>query len=153
MLKPGSLADIVSSEKTPTFHLGDKDKVGSRVDTMVSSRSLLLGVYTSNGLIRRLFLPTCYLIFCSPFIALCIWKFDLQNKYLPRDYTTPDIWPQLFVSIVCILLATRAISGRNNGFSKVQGKRRVQLLPYWIPGLKNWPSAVFGGQKWLESVA
>ncbi|ORX93318.1 hypothetical protein BCR34DRAFT_240247 [Clohesyomyces aquaticus] len=120
---------------------------------MVSARSLLLGVYTSNSLIRLLFLPSCYLILSSPFIALCVWKFDLHQNYFPHGYTTPDIWPQLFVSIVGIFLATRAISGNSNGFAKVQGKRRVQLLPYWIPGVKHWLSAVFGGQRWLKGVA
>ncbi|KAF2474357.1 uncharacterized protein BDR25DRAFT_340858 [Lindgomyces ingoldianus] len=123
---------------------------------MVSARGLLLGVYTSNSLIMLLFLPLCYLILLSPFISLCIWKFDLDQKllqFVPTDYKTPDIWPQVFISLVGILLATRYISGKSDGDEKNEGKRRVQLLPYWVLGVRHWCNAVFGGESWLRRVA
>ncbi|KAF2253661.1 hypothetical protein BU26DRAFT_478024 [Trematosphaeria pertusa] len=118
-------------------------------------RGLFLGVYASNGGIRRLFLPLVYLLFSSPFVILLLRYYRLDSKvraYVPLDFKAPDILPQVFISLVAVLLATRAISGSNWSSSKDGRKRRVQLLPYWIPGVRHWGSIVFGGEGWMKSV-
>ncbi|KAF2184690.1 hypothetical protein K469DRAFT_727165 [Zopfia rhizophila CBS 207.26] len=121
---------------------------------MVSSRSLFLAVYASNGVIRILFLPLCYVFALSPLIPLLIRHFNLHGlilEYIPEDYKTPDILPQVFISLVGVSLATRLISGRNNGgIGKESGQRKVPVLPYWIPGVHHWGNIFFGGESWLR---
>ncbi|KAF2272299.1 uncharacterized protein EI97DRAFT_406550 [Westerdykella ornata] len=122
---------------------------------MISSKTLFLGVHTSNGIIRNLFLPLCHLLLFSPFALLALRHYRLDQQILehvPEDYKTPDIWPQVFIAIIAVLLATRIISGSNSGLGKIDGKRRVQLLPFWIPGFRHWGNLVFGGETWLKSV-
>lgn len=117
---------------------------------------LFLGVYSAEGgILRVLFQPLCYLFLSSPFALLVSRYYGLHQKaleHIPQDYKTPDIWPQLFVAIVAILLVTRVISGKNIGASKDGGKRRVQFLPYWIPGIKHLGNIVVGGDGWLRNV-
>lgn len=123
---------------------------------MASLRHLFFAVYASNGLIRVLFLPLCYLLLLSPFLALVGYYFGV-GKRLRNDYLDGlswiDLLPQITLSAVFLLLPTRLISGfKDAAKSKDGGKRRVQSLPYWIPGLQNFFSIVSGGEKWAKSV-
>ncbi|KAF2106797.1 hypothetical protein BDV96DRAFT_507240 [Lophiotrema nucula] len=119
------------------------------------SRNLFLGVYASESGIRVLFLPLCYAIFISPFVALVVWKYQLDQtiaEYIPNDYKTADRLPQLFVSLTAVILVTRLVSGKRHGANiKEGGKRRVQLLPYWVPGARHSTNLIFGGDKWLKN--
>lgn len=122
---------------------------------MVSSKTVFLGVYMSGGLLRLLFLPLCYLFLLFPFALLSLRYFKLDQEVLrlvPTDYKAPDTWPQIFIALVTVFLATRLISGVSNSHSKHGGKRRVQLLPFWIPGVRHWGNFVFGGERWLKSI-
>ncbi|OAL51064.1 hypothetical protein IQ07DRAFT_610966 [Pyrenochaeta sp. DS3sAY3a] len=122
---------------------------------MASLRTLFLGVYASNAIIRALFLPLCHLALLSPFFLALAWYFGLgqvtENSIL-ADYSWFDILPHIVLTSVFLLLPTRLISGSAPGKSKNGGKRRVQLLPYWIPGVRHFWSLVFGGEKWLSNV-
>ncbi|CAO2649481.1 Nn.00g068660.m01.CDS01 [Neocucurbitaria sp. VM-36] len=122
----------------------------------MSFRILFLGVNASNGIIRMLFLPLCYLLLLSPFILAVAWYFGfdqtLQN-YLPAHFSWLDLLPQICLSAVFLLLPTRLISGFGGaGKSKNERKRRVQSLPYWLPGLRNLDSIVLDGDRWLKSI-
>ncbi|KAF2205808.1 hypothetical protein GQ43DRAFT_477048 [Delitschia confertaspora ATCC 74209] len=121
---------------------------------MAFTRNLFLGVYASNGFIRWLFLPLCYLLLTSPFLYIILRRYSLYTPFLeaiPKHWTTPDILPQVFVSLIAFCLATRVISGKNlcsaNG-----GQRRVQLIPYWVPGLRHLGNVVSGGERWFKRV-
>jgi hypothetical protein len=123
---------------------------------MLSAKTFFLAVYTpERSILRVLFLPLCYTFLLSPFILLASRYYSVYQKllqYIPNDYTTPEIWPQLFLAIITVSVATRFISSYNVSAEKDGGKRRVQLLPYWIPGVRHWFNIVFGGEEWLKAV-
>jgi hypothetical protein len=112
-------------------------------------KSLFSGVYASNGCIRLVFLPLCYALLISPFALLLIRLYKIRTvEYISDYYGAADIIPQLFVFLVTVSLATRSLSG----VSKNERKGRVQLYPYWLPGIRHWGNIVFGGEGWLKSV-
>ncbi|KAF2261062.1 hypothetical protein CC78DRAFT_535955 [Lojkania enalia] len=118
-------------------------------------KNLFLGVYASNAGIRLLFLPLCYAFIISPFAVLFARKYNIHQKlieYIPEDYKTADRLPQLFLSLVPVILATRLISGRRYGAVDEGRKRRVQLLPYWIPGFRHCINVWFGGDSWFNGI-
>lgn len=123
---------------------------------MAFLKTLFLGVYASNGLIRVLFLPFCYVVLLSPFALAAAWYFGFSQTLLnvvPEDFSLFDLLPQLALSAVFILLPTRLLStSRDAAKSDNGGKRRVQSLPYWIPGARNLGSIVLGGEQWLKGV-
>ena len=124
---------------------------------MGSLRTTFLGVYASNGIIRVLFLPLCYLLLLSPFILAAAWYFGfdqtLQN-YMPDNLSWFDLLPRITLSAVFVILPTRLLSGfgGDGGKSKNGGKRRVQPLPYWLPGFRNLDSIVLDGDRWLKII-
>lgn len=112
---------------------------------------LFSGVYASNGGIRLAFLPLCYVLLTSPFVLFFLRLYRAEIKasgYFPSDYTAADIVPQVFLFLVTVLLATRSLSA----VGKNDRKGRVQLYPYWVPGLRHWGNVVWGGEVWLKSV-
>lgn len=121
---------------------------------MASLKGLFLGVYASNGLIKTLFLPICYLFLTCPFVLLAIYYYrsDLQalTAGLGKNRSATDILLQLFVSVVAFVLPTRILSGKDWSTSENEGKRRIQQLPYWIPGARHWGNIAFGGERWLK---
>ncbi|KAF2731214.1 hypothetical protein EJ04DRAFT_499066 [Polyplosphaeria fusca] len=120
------------------------------------SKNLFLGVYASNPIIRALFLPMCYAFLASPFALLVIRNYGLDQllyDYIPTSYKRPEALPQLFVSLVAVLLVTRLVTGNRHGTSQKGGQRRVQLLPYWLPYLRHCAHVVFGGQRWMKDVS
>jgi hypothetical protein len=123
---------------------------------MSSLRTLFLAVHASNTAIRVLFLPVCYVLLLSPFLTLAGWYFglgDTLSAYVPEDLSWTDLLPQIVLSTVFVLLPTRLLSGRGGvSKSKDGGKRRVQLLPYWIPGFRHFWSIVTGGDSWLRGL-
>ncbi|KAL6708145.1 hypothetical protein ACN47E_003329 [Coniothyrium glycines] len=123
---------------------------------MASFRTLFLAVYTSNSLIRVLFLPLCYLALSSPFVLAIAWYFGLGyllQSLVPQDFSWFDVLPQIALSAVLLLLPTRLLSASGNAVKSKDGrKRRVQSLPYWIPGVRHLSSIVFGGEDWLKSI-
>ena len=123
---------------------------------MPSLRTLFLTVHASNGLIRLLFLPLCYLALSSPFVLAALWFLGFGQTLqtvLPPRFSLFDLLPQVVLATVFVLLPTRLLSALGVAAkSKDDGKRRVQSLPYWIPGLRHLGSMVFGGEKWLKSV-
>jgi hypothetical protein len=123
---------------------------------MGSLRTLFLGIYTSNAVIRVLFLPICYVLLFSPFLTLAGWYFGLGQTlkaYVPEDFSWTDLLPQIALFTVVLLLPTRLLSASGGaGKSKDEGKRRVQSLPYWIPGFRHFWSIISGGEAWLKGV-
>jgi hypothetical protein len=123
---------------------------------MASLRTLFLGVYSSNGAIRVLFLPLCYVLLLSPFLTLAGYYFgfgQILKAYIPEDFSWTDLLPQVALSAVFLLLPTRLLSGSGDSSkNKDGGQRRVQSLPYWIPGFRHFWSIVLGGEKWLTGV-
>jgi hypothetical protein len=124
--------------------------------TMASLRTLFLGVYASNATIRVLFLPVCYVLLLSPFITLAGWYFGLGHTlsaYVPEDLSWTDLLPQIVLSTVFVLLPTRLLSGKVGASKSTDGgKRRVQLLQYWIPGFRHFWSMATGGDRWLSGL-
>jgi hypothetical protein len=123
---------------------------------MASLRTLFLGVYASNPVIRVLFLPVCYVLLLSPFLTLAGYYLGFGRTlkaYVPEDLSWTDLLPQIALSTVFVLLPTRLLSGSGGASkSKNGGKRRVQALPYWIPGFRHFWSIVSGGDRWTKSV-
>ncbi|KAH7348054.1 hypothetical protein BKA66DRAFT_432647 [Pyrenochaeta sp. MPI-SDFR-AT-0127] len=124
---------------------------------MGSLRTLFLAVYTSNGIIRVLFLPLCYIALLSPFTLAIAYFFGLDQairRLIPEDFSWFDLLPQIVLSAVFLLLPTRLLSGSGDATKSKDGggKRRVQSLPYWIPGVRNFGSIAFGGEEWLKGV-
>jgi hypothetical protein len=123
---------------------------------MTSLRTLFLGVYASSAAIRALFLPVCYVMLLSPFITLVGYYLGFGRTlkaYVPEDFSWTDLLPQIALSTVFLLLPTRVISGsRGASKSKDGGQKRVQSLPYWIPGFRHFWSIISGGEAWLKSV-
>jgi hypothetical protein len=123
---------------------------------MASFKTLFLGVYTSNGVIRTLFLPLCYMFLLSPFLAVVAYYYGVEQtlrNLVPEDFSWFDLLPLVALSAVAVLLPTRLLSAAGDASkSKDGGKRRVQSLPYWIPGFRHFGSLVFGGEDWLKSV-
>lgn len=122
---------------------------------MVSLRILFLGVHGSNGLIRALFLPAWYTVLLSPFTLAIAWYFGLDRavqSYLPEEFSWFEVLPQLALLSVFFLLPTRLFSASGATAKSKDGKRRVQSVPYWIPGFRNLGSLVFGGEQWLKSI-
>ncbi|KAF2742256.1 hypothetical protein M011DRAFT_453519 [Sporormia fimetaria CBS 119925] len=120
---------------------------------MVSSKTVFLGVYTSGGLLTWLFLPLCYLLLLSPFVLLALRYTDFDQRvlhYIPDVARTPDVWAQVLIAFVAVALATRFLSARHG--ARDERPRRVQLLPYWIPGVRHWGNVVLQGENWLKSV-
>ncbi|KAI4640749.1 hypothetical protein J4E93_008341 [Alternaria ventricosa] len=122
---------------------------------MGSLRTLFLSVYASNSVIRTLFLPLCYTTLFSPFILALAWYFGfgqtLQNS-IPEDFSWFDLLPAFAISAVFVLLPTRLLSSPGTVTKSQDGKRRVQSLPYWIPGVRHLSSIAFGGEEWLASI-
>jgi hypothetical protein len=123
---------------------------------MASLRTLFLSVYTSNGAIRALFLPICYVLLLTPFLTLVVYFLGFGQTlraHIPEDFSWTDLLPQIVLSAVFLLLPTRLLSGSGGASkSKDAGKRRVQPLPYWIPGFRHFWSIAFGGDTWLRGV-
>ncbi|KAL1793631.1 hypothetical protein ACET3X_008613 [Alternaria dauci] len=122
---------------------------------MGSLRTLFLSVYASNGIIRTLFLPLCYLTLFSPFLLALAWYFGLGpilEKAIPEDFSWFDLLPTFAISAVFVLLPTRLLSSSGKVAKSQDGKRRVQSLPYWIPGVRHLLSIAFGGEEWLNGV-
>lgn len=118
-------------------------------------KGLFLGVYASNGAIRLLFLPLCYLLLSSPFLLVFARYYGFDSRLLElfgKDRSIKEIALQVFVGLIAASLPTRLLSGRNWSQEQNGGTRRVQQLPYWIPGLRHWGSIVFGGEGWLKNV-
>ncbi|KAJ4302998.1 hypothetical protein N0V90_001889 [Kalmusia sp. IMI 367209] len=100
-------------------------------------KGLFLGVYGSNGVIRVLFLPLCYLLLSSPFILVLARYYQFDSRLfevLGKEKSLTDIALQVFVGLIAFLLPTRILSGKNWDRDLDGGKRRVQQIPYWIPG-------------------
>jgi hypothetical protein len=139
--------------------IGEK-RDGSSLHTnkaiMASLRTLFLGVYTSNAAIRVLFLPICYVMLLSPFLTLLGYYLGFGRTlkaYIPEDFSWTDLLPQIALSTVFLLLPTRLLSGRAGASkSKDGGQKRVQSLPYWIPGFRHFWSIISGGEAWLKGV-
>jgi hypothetical protein len=122
---------------------------------MGSLRTLFLGVYTSNGVIRTLFLPLCYLTLFSPFALAISWYFGFGHtisRFIPDNFSWFDILPPFAISAVFVLLPTRLLSASGKVSKSNAGKRRVQSLPYWIPGAQHFGSIAFGGEEWLNGI-
>ncbi|CAA9958090.1 hypothetical protein PTMSG1_01663 [Pyrenophora teres f. maculata] len=122
---------------------------------MVSLRTLFLAVYASNRVIRALFLPLWYTMLFSPFALVIAWYFGFDQtvlRFIPENFSWFDLLPQFAVSTVFVLLPTRLLSSSSKVTTTENGKRRVQSLPYWIPGLQHFWSIAFGGQKWLSDI-
>jgi hypothetical protein len=122
---------------------------------MGSLRTLFLGVYASNGIIRTLFLPLCYLTLFSPFALAIAWYFgfgQILQTFIPDNFSWVDILPPFAISAVFVLLPTRLLSSSGKVDKSKDGKRRVQSLPYWIPGARHLGSIAFGGEEWLNGV-
>ncbi|KAH9872726.1 hypothetical protein J1614_005120 [Plenodomus biglobosus] len=122
---------------------------------MASLRTLFLGVHASNGLIRALFLPIWYTALLSPFTLAVAWYIGLGKaveNYLPADFSWFDVLPQFALLSVFLLLPTRLLSASGATAKTKDGKRRVQSVPYWIPGFRNLGSLVFGGDQWLKTI-
>jgi hypothetical protein len=123
---------------------------------MGSLRTLFLSVYASNGAIRALFLPLCYTLLLSPFLVLVIYFTGLRhifNAYLLPDFDLVNGLAPIVLSAVFLLLPTRLLSGYGGAsMSKDGSKRRVQSLPYWIPGFRHFWSVAVEGDAWLKGV-
>jgi hypothetical protein len=122
---------------------------------MGSLRTLFLGVYTSNSIIRTLFLPLCYLTLFSPFALAIAWYLgfaQILSRFIPDNFSWVDILPPFAISAVFVLLPTRLLSASGKVSKSNDGKRRVQSLPYWIPGARHLGSIAFGGEEWLNGV-
>ncbi|KAH5164945.1 hypothetical protein HBI73_035510 [Parastagonospora nodorum] len=122
---------------------------------MGSLRTLFLGVYTSNVIIRTLFLPSFYVLLFSPFLTLAGWYLGFGQTikmYIPEDFSWFDLLPQIAVLTVVVLLPTRLLSGSGGVSKSTDGKRRAQSLPYWIPGVRHFWSIISGGEAWLNGV-
>ena len=119
-------------------------------------KTLFLGVHTSNGIVKALFLPVSYVTLLSPFILAVAWYLGVGQTlqaYLSEDFSLFDILPQIALSAVFILLPTRLLSTSKDAPKGVDGgKRKVQALPYWIPGARHLGNLVLGGDQWLKSV-
>lgn len=112
-------------------------------------KSLFSGVYASNASIRLVFLPLCYAALASPFVLLFLHIYNVNSwGFVPDGYATADIVPQFFVLFVATSLATRFLSGRG----KHDRQGRVQLHPYWVPGVRHWPNVIFAQESWLRGV-
>jgi hypothetical protein len=123
---------------------------------MPSLKTLFLGVYASNGVIKALFLPICYVLLLSPFLTLAVYFLGFGQTfkaYIPGNFSWTDLLPQITLSAVFLLLPTRLLSGFGGASkSKDESKNKVQTLPYWIPGFRHFWSVAFGGDTWLKGV-
>lgn len=123
---------------------------------MASLRTMFLGVQASNGVVKALFLPLCYVALLSPFTLAAAWYFGLEQvieNYSPEELSLYDILPPIALTTVFILLPTRLLSVSGDAAKSKDGvTSKVQSLPYWIPGIRNLGSIIFGGEKWLKSV-
>jgi hypothetical protein len=139
-------------------HIPKKNSVLSiyQASIMGSLRTLFLGVYSSQSIIRTLFLPTCYVLLFSPFLTLAGYYLGFGQKlnaYIPEDLSWFDFFPQIALVTVLILLPTRLLSALGTSANKyLYGKRRIQPLPYWIPGFRHFWNIATGGEAWLKSV-
>lgn len=92
----------------------------------------------------------------SPFFAIVAYYYGLGQtlqNLVGEDFSWFDILPQFALSAVFLLLPTRLLSGAGGASkSKDGGKRRVQSLPYWIPGLRHLGSIVSGQEEWLKGI-
>ncbi|KAF2128523.1 hypothetical protein P153DRAFT_292683 [Dothidotthia symphoricarpi CBS 119687] len=123
---------------------------------MASLKWLFLGVYASNRVLRMLFLPIWYLLLLSPFLFVVTYYSRLGRQLaslIPQDFSVFDLLPQVVLSVVFVLLPTRLLSGSGEiTKSKDGGKRRVQSLPYWIPGAQHLGSIISGAEDWMIGV-
>jgi hypothetical protein len=118
-------------------------------------KGLFVGVHASNGIIRAAFLPLCYLLLSTPFILVLARYYRIDSwisATLLKDRSLTDSALQAFVLLVVFLLPTRILSSRYQSVRNDGGKRRVQQVPYWIPGVRHWGNIVFGGEGWLRGV-
>ncbi|CAI6333339.1 unnamed protein product [Periconia digitata] len=116
-------------------------------------KGLFVGVYASNRGIRVMFLPVLYLLLSVPLLSVIIYYFPASLPQFVQARNPSDILLQVFVSLIAFTLPTRILSGRSWSNSRNEGKRRVQQIPYWTPGLRNWLNIVFGGEGWLKGVS
>jgi hypothetical protein len=130
-------------------------QTASSYDNMGSLKGLFLGVYASNSVIRRLFLPLCYLFLSSPFLLVLARYYGFDSRLFElfgNDKSVQELALQVFVGIVAATLPTRVLSGKIWAQDRNGGPRRVQQIPYWIPQVRHWGSVVFGGEGWLKNV-
>lgn len=119
------------------------------------TKNLFLGVYMENGLLRLLFLPLCYVLLTAPASLLVARYFGLDQvvgQKLKDALLDPDLFPQVSIAFLLVFIITRKITGSGDGTTTVDGKRRVQLLPFWVPGVRHWGNVVLGGERWLKAV-
>ena len=124
-------------------------------DKMGVLKGLFRGVYGSNRVIRMLFLPFCYLLLSSPFLLVLARYYQFDSRLFEvfgTEKRLTDIALQVFVGLIAFLLPTRILSGKSSDRDQDGGKRRVQQIPYWIPGVRHWGNIVFGGEGWLKKV-
>lgn len=123
---------------------------------MASLKWLFLGVYTSNRIIRVLFLPICYVLLLSPILLIFTYYSRLGRQlasFIPHDFSVFDLLPQIALSAVFLLLPTRLLSVSGQAAKSKDGrKRRIQLLPYWIPGVRHLGSIISGAEDWMKGV-
>ncbi|KAF2680160.1 hypothetical protein K458DRAFT_445376 [Lentithecium fluviatile CBS 122367] len=118
-------------------------------------KGLFVSVYASNGAIRVLFLPVCYVLLSIPFVLVLARYYRIDSSiasFLFAERSFTDTLLQVFVSLVAFLLPTRIISARSQSVSQDGRKRRVQQMPYWIPGVRHWANVVFGGEGWMKGL-
>jgi hypothetical protein len=116
-------------------------------------KGLFVGVYASNSAIRVLFLPLCYLLLSTPFTLVIAHYYHFDSRILAAlfgERSLTDTLLQGFVLLIALLLPTRIISARSQSVPKDGGKRRVQQVPYWVPGMRHWGNVVFGGERWMS---
>jgi hypothetical protein len=116
-------------------------------------KGLFVGVYASNSAIRVLFLPLCYLLLSTPFTLVIAHYYQIDSRILAAlfgERSLTDTLLQGFVLLIALLLPTRIISARSQSVPKDGGKRRVQQVPYWVPGMRHWGNVVFGGERWMS---
>jgi hypothetical protein len=141
------------------LHIGDDDeRIALQHCTHVAAnmgvfKGLFVGVCASNSAIRVLFLPLCYLLLSTPFTLVVAHYYQIDSRIwaaLFGERSLTDTLLQGFVLLVAFLLPTRIISARSQSGPKDGGKRRVQQVPYWIPGVRHWGNVVFGGERWMR---
>ncbi|KAL5121614.1 hypothetical protein ACEQ8H_000300 [Pleosporales sp. CAS-2024a] len=122
---------------------------------MGSLRTLFLGVYASNAVIRILFLPICYILLLSPFATLAVYYLGFGERLqslVVEDFSWVDLLPQIALLTVVVLLPTRLLSSSGGTSKSDDGKRRVGSLPYWILGFRHFWNIATSGEAWLKGV-
>ncbi len=117
-------------------------------------KALFIGVHASNAATRALFLPLCYVLLSSPFLLILSRYYRVNTKLsaVLGERSLAEHALAVFVCAMALLLPTRMVSGRSRGGGPEGRVRSVQLLPYWVPGVRHWGDLVFRGDAWLEGV-